>query len=384
MQPISGWLQNILPMRLRATLSTNFYCRQSKVDKCGEAPIELGVNVDGNRFFVNLPRKCKPRELDSQGEYTSAVENRIRDYELWCLTKGRKITADGIKEFIRNGWSVPAEDLGYALAGFYSHVDGKSISDTVKRKYRLVMENFKTMCGLADDSPLETITVTACKDFVEKMKKTYKNSTYTGMLCKFNAFLVYCVENRMMDKNPFSGIKVRKEEVNIETIDFKEYDRIRDLDLGWCERLEKVRDLFVFSCNTGLSYCDTQGLQPSDFKTNENGRIYIQKGRNKTGVLYTVVVLPDALEIAKKYGYRLPSISNQKLNTYLKELKDICEVRENLTFHKARHFYARLLLNRYHFPLEIVARCMGHASTKQSSHYAKLFSSTVFDAFERI
>lgn len=371
-------------MRLRATLSVKFYCRPTKVGKSGEAPIELGVNVDGDRFFTNLPRKCKPKELPKQKEYTAAVENRIRDYELWCLTKGKQITADGVKDFIRNGFYIPTENLGFALKGFYAYVDGKAIEDTVKRKYRLVMDNFKTMCGMDDNTELERITTSVCKDFVEKVKKAYKNSTYTGMLCKFNAFLVWCVDNRLMDRNPYAGIKVKKEEVNIETITFEEYDRIKALDLGWCERLERVRDLFVFSCNTGLSYTDTQGLQPEDFQTNENGQVFIQKGRNKTGVQYTVVVLPDALETAKKYGFRLPSISNQKLNTYLREIQDLAGIKTHITFHKARHFYARLLLNRYRFPLEIVARCLGHATTKQSAHYAKLFSSTVFDAFSNI
>lgn len=371
-------------MRLRATLSVKFYCRETKTGKTGEAPIELGVNCDGTRFFVNLPRKCKPKELPKQKNYTTAIETRIRDYELWCLTRGKKITADGIKGFIRNGFYVPTENLGYAMKCFYEYVDGKQIEPTVKKKYRLVMNNFLEKTGLTEESVLEEITHGKCKEFVEKMKNTYKNSTYTGMLCKFNSFLNFCVDNNLLDKNPFSGIKIKKEEVKIETVSFEEYERIKNLDLSWCERLDRVRNLFVFSCNTGLSYSDTQSIVPEDFQTSENGQVFIQKERNKTGVQYTVVVLPDAMEVAKKYEYRLPSISNQKLNTYLKELKDLAGVKNHITFHRARHFYARLLLNKYHFSMEITARCLGHATTKQSYHYAKLFSSTVLEEFRHI
>ena len=371
-------------MRLRATLSINFYCRETKAGKTGESPIELGVNISGSRFFVNLPRKCKPKDLPKQREYTSAVENRIRDYELWCLNRGKKITAEGVKEFIRNGFTIPVENLGFALDGFYKFVDEKDIKDTIKRKYRLVMNNFLAWSGLTVDSGLEDITPGKCKEFVEKTKKTYKNSTSSGMLHRFKSFLNYCVDNRLMEKNPFNGIKIKKEEVKIDTITPEEYRRIKELDLSWCERLQKIQALFVFACNTGLSYCDTQILMPEDFQTNEKGQVYIDKGRGKTGIQYTVVVLPDALDVAKKYGYKLPSISNQRLNCYLKELETLASVKTNITFHKARHYYARMLLNDFKFSLEVTARCLGHSTTRQSAHYAKLFSSTVFDAFSNI
>ena len=127
-----------------------------------------------------------------------------------------------------------------------------------------------------------------------------------------------------------------------------------------------------------------QTVVPEDFKVNGNGQVYLQKKRAKTAVEYTVVVLPDALEIAKRYEYRLPKISNQKANDYLKPLQEKCGIATNLTFHKARHYYCRELLNKFKFSYEIAAKCMGHNSTKQTRHYGKVFSSTVFDAFKEI
>ena len=94
--------------------------------------------------------------------------------------------------------------------------------------------------------------------------------------------------------------------------------------------------------------------------------------------------MPKALEIAEKYALTLPRLSNQKCNDYLKELQDRCGIKTNLTFHKARHFYCRELLNKYKFSYEVAAKCMGHNSTKQTRHYAKVFSTTVFDAFKQI
>lgn len=378
--------------RLRATVSINFYNRQSKKGKDGLAPIEMGVNINGQRFFVNLPRKFSPdtfeRELGKKNstlkEYLDAVEGSIRSYETKCLTKGIKLCTGGMKEFIRNGFSMPAENIGYALDGFYRYVDSKDIGDAIKKKYRLILGNFLEQSGLTRESVLEELTPGKCREFVNWLKKTYLNSTYTGMYCRFKAFMTYCVENRLIEKNPCFGIKVKKEETKVETITENEYKRIKELDLSWSKRLEKVRDLFIFSCGTGLAYTDTQKLATEDFQTNDRGQVYLSKKRAKTGVNYTVVVLPDALSIAKRYNYKLPTISNQKLNSTLKAIQDLAGIKTNITFHKARHFYACMLLNKFHFSLEIVARALGHSSTKQSSHYAKLFSSTVFDQFERI
>lgn len=379
--------------RLRATTSINFYCRSSKKGRDGLSPVELGVNVNGERFFVNLPRKADSRSFQRllEGrkenplrEYLNAVEGSIRTFETKCLMNGKRVSATDLKTFIRNGFYAPTENLGYLIDQFYAYVDGKNIQACVKKKYRLVISNFLSSSGLTLESGLESITVGKCKEFVEYMTGKYKNSSVCGMLHRFKAFLQYGVDNNYLDKNPFLGIKIKKQETKIETITNDEYERIKNLDLCWCERLEKVRDLFCFSCGTGLAYTDTQNLHPNDFKLNGNGQYYIRKGRCKTNVEYTVVILPDALSIAKKYCFSLPRMSNQKMNSYLKEIQDLAKINTNLTCHKARHFYARKLLNDYHFSLEIVARCLGHSNINMSKHYAKLFSSTVFDAFQKI
>lgn len=379
--------------RFCTTTSINFYCRKSKEGKDGLSPVEMGVNVNGERFFVNLPRKADSRSFQrlmaKKGEnplreYLSAVEGSLRAFETRCLMKGKRVSAEDLKSFIRNGFYAPAENLGYLLDRFYEHIDKKDICEGVKKKYRVVMQQFLISSGLNRESGLSEITRGKCRDFVDYLSSHYRNSTMSGMLQRFKSMLLFAVENNLMDSNPFQGIKIKKQEVQVETITDEEYERLKGLDLSWCTRLEKVRDLFCFSCGTGLAYCDTQTLERQDFQENDRGQVFLSKGRAKTGIPFTVVVLPDALEIARKYGYVLPSISNQRCNSYLKELQDLARIKTNLTFHKARHHYARVLLNRYHFSLEVVARCLGHSNTNMSKHYAKMFSSTVFDAFNAI
>lgn len=376
-----------------STLSVNFYCRNSKKGKDGLSPVEMGVNVNGERFFVNLPRRadCRSfqrlmstRQASPLREHLAAIEGTLRGFETRLLQEGKKVSATAFKEFIRNGYSTPEENVGYLFNQFHNYILEKGISKGVVRKYEFVWELFLERAHIKGEDFLDTITKGKIRDFAEWVTRNYKSSSAAGMLTKLKGVFIYGEENKIIPMNPFAGYRIKKVETNVETITEEEYKRLLTVDLSECPRLARVRDLFCFSCGTGLAYCDTQTVVPEDFKVNGNGQVYLQKKRAKTSVEYTVVVLPDALEIAKKYEYKLPKISNQKANDYLKPLQEKCGITTNLTFHKARHYYCRELLNKFKFSYEIAAKCMGHNSTKQTRHYGKVFSSTVFDAFKEI
>ena len=379
--------------RLVSTLSVNFYCRASKKGKDNLSPVEMGVNVNGERFFVNLPRRADSRsfqrlltqrQASPLRENLNAIEAALRAFETQLLMQGKQVSANAFKEFIRNGYTSPTENVGYLFDQFHSYILEKGISKGVVRKYEYVWELFLEKTHIQSTDFLDTITKGKIRDFAEWVCRNYKPSSTAGMLTKLKGVFIYGEENRIIQLNPFAGYRIKKVETNVETITEEEYKRLLTVDLSECPRLARVRDLFCFSCGTGLAYCDTQTVVPEDFKVNGNGQTYLQKKRAKTSVEYTVVVLPDALEIAKRYEYKLPKISNQKANDYLKPLQEKCGIKTNLTFHKARHYYCRELLNKFKFSYEIAAKCMGHNSTKQTRHYGKVFSSTVFDAFKEI
>lgn len=148
-------------------------------------------------------------------------------------------------------------------------------------------------------------------------------------------------------------------------------------------RLDKVRDLFLFQCFTGLSYSDMANLRSDDFCVNKSGQIYIKKTRIKTGMRYVVVLLDDAVRIVKKYGFELPILSNQRYNSYLKEIQDICGIKKPLHTHIGRHTAATYLLNKG-VPVEAVAKILGHSDIKQTQHYAKLLDDSVFREFQKL
>lgn len=144
------------------------------------------------------------------------------------------------------------------------------------------------------------------------------------------------------------------------------------------ERLEHVRDLFIFACFTGLAYIDVAGLTQDNIRKSFDGNLWIMTKRQKTNTDVNVPLLDIPKMILKKYkgklpnGKILPVISNQKLNAYLKEIADICGIKKNLTFHVGRHTFATTITLSQGMPIETVSCLLGHTNIKTTQIYAKI------------
>ncbi len=141
-------------------------------------------------------------------------------------------------------------------------------------------------------------------------------------------------------------------------------------------KLDKVRDLFIFAAYTGLSFCDTQAFDFERMTKKEGDLYYIDGSRIKTDTKYFTPILAPAMKVLEKYDYRLPKISNQKANDYLHVIQMELHIRQNLTFHVARHSFATLAL-AHDVPIENVARMLGHENIKTTQIYAKILNSTI-------
>ena len=151
-------------------------------------------------------------------------------------------------------------------------------------------------------------------------------------------------------------------------------------------RLEKVRDAFIFSCYTGYAFSEVKKFTQHDIVTGMDGLKWIYTGRTKTKNKTNVPLLPQALEIIEKYrshpdiinGNKLiPLIANCKVNEYLKEIADVCEIRKNLTFHMARHTFATTVTLTNGVPIETVSTMLGHKSLKTTQIYVKVLENKV-------
>ncbi|WP_353123584.1 site-specific integrase [Dysgonomonas capnocytophagoides] len=148
---------------------------------------------------------------------------------------------------------------------------------------------------------------------------------------------------------------------------------VKNLD----DKLDRVRDLFLFQCFTGLAYADMQSFSQQDIQELD-GKEIIRSSRIKTDESFIMRFLPEAKEIAEKYNYQLPKISNQKYNYYLKLLivHSKVKITKKVTTYMARHTFATFLINKG-IPLESVSKILGHSNIKQSQHYARLLGKKV-------
>ncbi len=145
------------------------------------------------------------------------------------------------------------------------------------------------------------------------------------------------------------------------------------------ERLDRIRDVFVFCFFTGLAFTDAEHLRREHIRTDDNGTTWIYKPREKTAVMSRIPLLPYPMILLEKYerdaelratGKLLPVPSNQKMNAYLKEIADLCNIPKNLTTHVARHTFACLAVE-YGMPIDVLAKILGHSNTNMTRHYAK-------------
>lgn len=155
-----------------------------------------------------------------------------------------------------------------------------------------------------------------------------------------------------------------------------ELKRMRDADFEDNVKLERVRDLFIFSAYTGLAFCDTQAFDYKSMTVQEGNMTFIDGSRIKTDTQYFTPILAPAMEVLKKYDFHLPKISNQKANDYLHLIQAQLNIKKPLTFHVARHSFATLAL-AHDVPIENVARMLGHEDIRTTQIYAKVLHTTI-------
>lgn len=370
---------------MRTTSSICFYCRQSKTDKQGLAPIELSLIINGKRVFINLPRKEYPEEFKKAltqkrnnpiKEYLFEVRNKFNEIQTEMLRANIPLSAQTLKDYYKTGGVKPytLENLWNDYLTLQEKRIGSSLSKMAHLKYisaRNIMYEF-----MSKNKEVATITPLDIQTILYSLQPKYKESSLYSIMAKMKTLLTFARDNGKIQINPFQTIKFNKGKSNLEYLTEEEIALLvnKHFDI---DRLEKVRDIAVFQIASGLAYVDTQNLKPEDIHYTEDGTCYIYKGRRKTGVEYTAVVFPEGAAVLQKYNNQLPKITNQKLNAYLKEIADLTHIKKNLHSHLFRKTYGTRLLNRG-VRLETVSKCLGHTNTQiTQAAYSKLLKPTI-------
>lgn len=361
-------------------MNLNFYCRNSKVAKNGTAPLELAINVEGKRRFIQLPYRTTPeifkkkRQPKDLVDYMALMRERVNGILTEMLRNGEPVTTQALVEYMKTGGykAYSVQDLFNEYLDILRDRVGRSLTKGVYRKYELVRDLFFEFVNPAGECEKEINHAKVLK-FKASVEGKYEQATAAGYLRKLKSFIYFAIDNGKLSANPFQGIKIKRGEKPI--VFLKEWEeklllntRIENASLA------RVRDCAVLQMSTGMAYADLKNFRKSDVKE-KDGVFYIEKPRQKTGRVFTAVILKEGLEVLEKYE-EMPVISVEKYNLYLKTLQGLCGINTKLTTHVFRRTYANKLLNsgiRY----EAVAAAMGHDVKTCAKYYARMQESTV-------
>ena len=382
--------------RFTDTFSVGFYCQPSRKSSKGGSPVQMGINLPGERFFVSLPRMANPKQFKKMmasqlpndlKDYLKSIEARLHQFQTECIQTGKPFTMDAIKSFIKAGYTSQGITFQALVDEFLKSLRLKlkagGMTPKRYRKYEVAIAHFLEHGDIKPDMLVAEIKNQHILDFKHyMMSDNFEPGTIAGFLQCLKSVFLFGLRNELARNNPFTGYKIGRKYREVRFLTEEEVQRIENKEMP-NECLERVKDLFLFQCFTSISFVDMALLEPKDFHSNEEGTLYLRKNRKKTGVEFFIVLLPEAVAIARKYHFKLPLISNQRYNNYLKEIGTLCNIDKPMHSHIGRHTAATYLLNRS-VPMEMVAKVLGHTTTKQTRHYAKLLDRSVFDEFKKL
>jgi integrase len=270
---------------------------------------------------------------------------------------------------------------------------GVSVGKATLQKYNVCKRHFSEFLEKQykrSDLKLTELTYVVIREFDLYLRTEVGQNanTATKTMKTFKTITLLGQKMGVLLHDPFMNHRFHIEPVNRGFLTDEEILLIANKDLG-ISRLELVRDIFIFSCFTGLAYIDVSNLTP-DHIVILGDKQWIMTQRQKTSVETNVLLLDIPKAIIAKYGgktYRngklFPMLTNQKTNSYLKEIADICGIKKNLTFHLARHTFATMSLSKG-VPMESVSKMLGHTNIRTTQIYARITNKKIEHDMEEL
>ena len=378
-----------------------FYIRKNHRNRFGAHAIMIKIGFHGSYSSMGsigmqvLQEHWDPRNKKVKGKSQQAlgVNQKLRFVE---------------SELIKIGAEVPMCDdslykvkdiyLGKALTksdSFFKHFDkflddlkvqiGKGKTRATYQKYLVAKKHFADFLqeyrGRKDIAPgeLDQMMINDF-DIYLRTKLSMKQNSASKTVRFLKTVVLFMIKSGTIERDPFANYRFKWKQVSRDFLSEEELASIMEKKME-TPTLEAVRDIFIFSCFTGLVYIDIANLRESDIAT-KSGKRWIVTSRHKTGVSCNIPLLGVPQKILQKYegkdkkGRLLPIISNQKMNAYLKEIADVCGIEKNLTCHVARHTFATLMLS-LGVSMESVSRMLGHTNIKTTQIYARITNQKV-------
>lgn len=383
-----------------------FYIKRAKVNNLGVCPIYTRVTVNAKLFEFSTNKYINPDKWSSEGSKVKGTNEEARTINSHLdYLKNQVLEAE--KKLFKKDISITSENLKNELFGFsetkrmlvpifqdhnnkIKELVGKEYAPgtleryTTSLKHTIEFMQWKYNVSDIDITKIDHAFITDYEFWLRSVRNC-ANNTAVKYIKNFNKIIKICLANDWLDKNPFANYKSKVKEVERVYLNEDEIQTIIEKDFK-TERLSLVRDIFLFSCFTGLAYIDVKNLTKSHISYGIDGEQWIFTHRQKTESASKIPILPVTQIIIDKYENHpqclnedklLPILSNQKMNAYLKEIAGVCEIEKELTFHIARHTFATTVTLTNGVPIESVSKMLGHKNLRTTQHYAKVLDRKV-------
>lgn len=385
-----------------------FYAKSAKASKNGLVPIYLRITVDGVRIEISTSKfvekskwsveggkiKGNSEEARTINSYLDILKNKVYETEKLMINNNQEIYALSFK----NKFLGIDEKQRMLIPIFIEH--NKRMKELVDKEFALnTFKRYETsLAHLQDflkhnyslnDIPVKEVNLAFINDFDFYLRTTRNcnNNSTIKYVRNIGKIIKSCYNNGWIDRDPFTNFKGKVKEVEREFLSQEEINTIYSKEFV-TPRLNQVKDIFIFCCFTGFAYIDVFQLKRSNIEIGIDGNKWIYTHRQKTDTPSRIPILQIPEEIIQKYADHpqcineeklLPVLSNQKMNSYLKEIADVCGIKKELTFHIARHTFATTVTLTNGVPIESVSKMLGHKSLRTTQHYAKILDKKVSD-----
>ncbi|UOY05716.1 site-specific integrase [Muricauda sp. SCSIO 64092] len=390
-------------MKTSKTFSINFWLKKKAKKKNGTIPIYARIRVDGVPADISIQRstleehwcqesgriKHKVKWSKGTNDYLDDVYAKLLECHKELHSEGLLITAIAVKmRYLGTDkiFGTLVELISYHRTNEIPKLErgtAKNYGATEKYLLRFIKKKFNV-----SDLGLLFINYAFIVDFerfLRTCKPLKKNQPLTNNgimkhLERFKKMIGIASKFGCLKQNPFDLYQMKFDTYDSAYLEDFELEILESVSIpvrGW----EVVRDIFVFSCYTGLSYIEVKSLKRGDIVQGIDGNLWINVIRKKTKTPVQVPLLMQAQEILNKYSHYpkaqnefslLPVFSNQKVNKYIKEIATLAGINKRLTFHVARHTFATTVTLTNDVPMETVSKLLGHTKLSTTKRYARV------------
>ena len=368
--------------RKKSLISTGVYVFEDDWNpKFSRCEVDEQANKKLSAFEYNIDEIITNLQFDNK-EITAKLISQIY--------RGTVLTKYSINEFVYH-YLYDSGRVDVLAPGYFKKFItlGNYLEKFTKKNYDTIAFDIRSVDFKFISDFVIFLKAMISKQYKRPLSPVYINKMH-GM---FRTLLIQANKEGIIRYKPYDNFPIRKVKTEIKYLSSAELDRIRDLDLSHNASLDRVRDVFLFTVYTGLRFNDAQTICMKDIDYVDDKPCYLVTYQEKTNDKVEIPILRPTLDIINKYNSYpdrikndriIPRFSNVKINTYLKVIGDLAEIKLKLTHHVARHTCATTVLLENNVPLDEVSKWLGHADVRSTRVYAQITKKKLSDTAFRL